>query len=151
MPITKLKQDYISVDMGQNKRMHEKQIANLLALSENERYDFFIRYCADFEKVWGLAVNEDEWVIFKDSEGDEIFPLWPHKNLAEACCFEEHKQMGARPQSISLKVFLDECIPDMALQHVLIGVFFDNTRKGVAVVPEELKHALQEELETTWE
>lgn len=131
--------------------MHEKQISNLLALPVKERYDFFIRYCADFEEVWGLAVNEDKWVIFKDSEGDEIFPLWPHKNLAEVCCFKEHEQMGAIPQSIPMKEFLDDCLSDMALQHVLIGVFFDKNRKGVAVVPEELKQALQEEIRSIWE
>ncbi len=134
-----------------NKKMHEKQISNLLALSVEERFEFFVRYCADFEEVWGLVVSDDEWVIFKDSEGDEIFPLWPHKDLAELCCFEEHKQMGAKPQSIPLRAFIDECIPDMISQHVYFGVFYDKNRKGLAVSPEKLDYTLKDEIKSIWE
>jgi hypothetical protein len=58
-----------------NKGMHENKILNLLSLSTEDRYTYFIRHCADFEQVWGLVVGEDNWVIFKDNEGDKIFPL----------------------------------------------------------------------------
>ena len=55
--------------------MHKKQIENLLKMTSEERYEYFIRYCADFETVWGLIVNGDNWIIVKDSRGNEIFPL----------------------------------------------------------------------------
>ena len=131
--------------------MHEKQIENLLKESPEARYDYFIRYCADFERVWGLVIGEDEWVIFKDADGDEIFPLWPHPDLADSCSFEEHKKMGAKPQAIELDSFIQNCIPDMISEEVLFGVFYDKSRTGIAVNGETLKTSLEEELESVWE
>ena len=84
-----------------------------MSLSTEDRYTYFIRHCADFEQVWGLVVGEDNWVIFKDNEGDKIFPLWPHIELAELYCFEKHKKLGAKPQAINLEAFIQKCIPDM--------------------------------------
>ncbi|NNE22976.1 MAG: DUF2750 domain-containing protein [Rhizobiales bacterium] len=130
--------------------MHEKQIENLLKLSAQERLDYFVRHCADFEIVWRLVIGEDNWVIFKDHEGDEVFPLWPHKDLAEVCCFDEHKQMGAKPQAITLTPFFEKCVPDMQSRNIYFGVFYDKGRKGLAVTPEELKRALQDEIESNW-
>ncbi len=87
----------LGTDMARDKAMNRKQIDNLLKMPSEERCSYFIRYCADFEEVWGLVVGEDNWVIFNDKEGDEIFPLWPHRDLAEECCFSEHRELGAEP------------------------------------------------------
>ena len=133
------------------KSKHPKQIENLLSYSPEQRFDFFIRYCTDFEQVWGLAVGEDNWVIFKDGEGDEVFPVWPHPDLAEKCCFEEHKEMGATPQSIGLKSFIENCIPDMVSNKVVFGIFFDLEKQAMVVGGDELKVALKNELATVWE
>ena len=127
--------------------MHAKQIDNLLAYSPEERVDYFIRYCADFDEVWGLAVADDQWVIYKDKDGDEIFPLWPNRKLAEICMFDEHKKLNAQPQSIPLANFLSEFVPDMIKQGVSFGIFFDKKREGYILHPNALKKALEEELE----
>lgn len=131
--------------------MHEKQVQNLLNQPPDERYEYFVRYCADFEKVWGLTVGDNNWVIFKDADGDEIFPLWPHSELAEYCCFEEHKEMGAEPREISLDSFINNCIPDMVSDGVYFGIFYDVKREGLAVDGETLKIALEEEVGSVWE
>jgi hypothetical protein len=131
--------------------MHEKQIDNLLKQSPEERYNYFVRYCADFELVWGLVVGDNNWVIFKDAEGDEIFPVWSHADLAEVCCFKEHKEMGAKPQAISLDSFIKNCIPDMVSDGVYFGVFYDNEREGLVVEGGVLKAALEEEVGAVWE
>lgn len=131
--------------------MHQKQIENLSNQPAQERYAYFVRYCADFQEVWGLTVGEDGWVIFKDSDGDEIFPLWPDKDLAETCCFEEHKTMGAKPQSISLESFLQNCIPDMIREKIYFGIFYNTSREGMAVDGETLKQALEDEVSKVWE
>ncbi|QNU64549.1 DUF2750 domain-containing protein [Vreelandella titanicae] len=133
------------------KKMHRKQIENLLQQTPEQRHDYFIRYCSDFEQVWGLVVGDDNWVIFKDADGDEIFPLWPHHDLAEACCFDEHKKMGAKPQPIGLESFIRNCIPDMVSDGVYFGIFYDNFRTGLAVEGETLKAELEEEVGTVWE
>ncbi len=137
------------IDVGTNMksmgRMHEKQIENLLKQTPHNRYEYFIRYCADFEQVWGLVVGEDNWVIFKDDNGDEIFPLWSHPDLADTCCFDEHRKMGAIPQAIDLDSFIQNCIPDMESAGVYFGIFYDKLRVGLVVTSEELKIALEEE------
>jgi len=153
MPIIRLKPGCIDTgtEMKYIKRMHEKQIDNLLKQSPEQRYEYFVRYCADFEQVWGLVIGGDNWVIFKDADGDEIFPIWPHPDLAEACCFEEHKKMGAKPQSISLESFIRNCVPDMVSDGVYFGIFYNNYREGLAVEGEALKAALEEEVGSVWE
>lgn len=137
--------------MKSTKKMHKKQIENLLKQTPEQRYEYFVRYCADFEQVWGLVAGENNWVIFKDADGDEIFPLWPHSELAEVCCFDEHRQIGAKPQSISLESFMKNCIPDMVSAGVSFGIFYDSCRKGLAVEGEALKIALEEEVGSVWE
>ena len=132
-------------------KMHAKQIENLLKQSPENRYEYFVRYCADFEEVWGLVVGEDNWVIFRDPEGDEIFPLWPHHDLAEVCRFEEHEKMGATPQPIDLESFIKNCIPDMVTDGVYFGIFYDRARVGLAVSGLTLKNDLEGEVGAIWE
>ena len=131
--------------------MHERQIENLLKQSPEERLAFFVRYSADFEVVWGLSVGADNWVVFRDGDGDDVFPIWPHEDLADACCFEEHRAMGAKPQLIELEDFLSQCIPDMIEQQTLFGVFYDTNREGIAVDGDALKRALEDEVGSVWE
>ena len=132
--------------MERKTKMDEKQVENLLNYSEQERFDYFVRYCSDFYEVWGLVVGEDNWVIFTDKEGNEIFPLWSHKHLASICMFDEHRKMNASAQRISLDVFLEECVPDMKRDEVLFGVFFDLKREALVVTPELLYERVREEL-----
>lgn len=128
------------------KSMAPKQIDNLINHSPQERYDYFLRNCADLEQVWGLVVGEDNWVIFKDADGDEVFPVWPHSELAEVCCFEEHRKMGAMPQAIKLTSFIENCVPDMIADHIYFGVFFDNEGEGLAIDGGALKAELEAEV-----
>ncbi|GBC63448.1 DUF2750 domain-containing protein [Desulfonema ishimotonii] len=131
--------------------MHEKQIENLLNLSAEERYDFFIRHCAGFEEVWGLSVEDDNWIVFRDKDGDDVFPVWPHTDLAEVCCFDEHKDLNAKPRRIQLDEFLQECIPEMVADKIWFGIFFNHKREGLIIDGNRLKKALEEEVRTVWE
>ena len=126
--------------------MHEKHIENLLNMSAQERVDYFVRRCAEVGVVWGLVVGEDNWVIFKGPDGEEVFPLWPHEALAERCMFEEHRKMGAAPQAIAMASFLNRCIPDMAEQNVAFGVFFDLGQQALTLPADTLKGLLQSEI-----
>lgn len=144
MQSIKQKQEFTEKDI---EVMNKKHIENLLKYTDNERYDYFLRYCADLEEVWALCVDEDSWIIFKDQESDEIFPIWPHKDLAIECMFIEHKEMGAYPVSISIDVFMEECIPDMKNENVYFGVFYDKSRSAICVKPEKLEKDLLSSIE----
>ncbi|HBN23276.1 MAG TPA: hypothetical protein DD412_08585 [Holosporales bacterium] len=130
--------------------MHEKKIENLLKLNNDERLDYFLRHCADFEEIWGLSVSEDEWVVFKDLDGKEIFPVWPEAALADRCCFKEHKEMGASPQLISFDDFIERCIPDMLEKNIFFGVFFNLNKEANLLDPSALKEKLEEEHESLY-
>lgn len=125
--------------------MHPEKIKNLVRLNAADRYDYFIRHCADFGEIWGLCVGEEDWIIFTDNENEEIFPVWPHPELASLCAFSEHKEMGAIPRIIKIESFLQNCIPDMIRQSVLFGVFYDLNRTAIAVDPGKLKNDLEAE------
>jgi len=124
---------------------------NLIEYSPEERFDYFVRRCADFQEVWGLATECDNWIIFKDADGEEVFPLWPHQELAQECMFQEHRDIGAGPQRIELTSFLQKCAPDMDQQGVRFGVFYDRARIGIAVEAKLLKEALTNEIRNIWQ
>ncbi|WP_459926537.1 DUF2750 domain-containing protein [Flavobacterium covae] len=127
--------------------MHIQQIKNLLQLTELERYHYFIRYCSDFNEVWGLTIDgEDNWLIFKTSNLGDVFPLWPHKDLALECMFQEHREMGAIPTSIPLEIFLKECVKDMEEDKVYFGVFYDLNREGLCVEASVIRQDFESEL-----
>lgn len=129
--------------------MHQKKLQNLISLDAKERYEYFIREVVQSQEVWTLSTSEG-YVVFKDKEEDEIFPIWPHKELAEKCAFEEFKNMGATAQNISFKPFLERCIPDMVKERVLFGVFYNDKRNGIAIEGEKLLNELNSEYKEIW-
>lgn len=132
--------------MKEPEKLHDDQVQNLIKQSPEQRYEYFVRSCAELGQVWGLSVGESNWIICKEADGDEVFPLWPHPDLAEACCFSEHRQMRAKPRAISLESFLQNCVPDMISEGVLFGVFYDKKREGIVVEGEILQSEIEEEL-----
>ena len=126
--------------------MHPKKLENIISLTEAERYELFIRDVVQHEQIWVLSTN-DGYVMFKDHEGDVIFPVWPYKETAEICMFEEHKDLGAIPVEIAFEAFVNKCIPDMIEKDVLFGVFLDKAQKALAIYGENLLEDLVNEYE----
>lgn len=126
--------------------MNENKIENLLNLSENERFEYFVQQAVNFGEVWTIA-NEKGYLIFKGNDKQEIFPVWTARELAERCMFQEHKEMGAVASKISLKSFLEQCIPDMESQGVSFGIFFNDKRAGLVISPEDLRFELDGEID----
>lgn len=112
-------------------------------MSSEERYDYFIRKVADFEIVWGL--NDGGWAILSDNEGNEVFPFWPEKELAEICV--QDSWSSYKPKSIELNHFIEKWLTGMEKDGILVGVFYTPEGKGVVVQPAKLKADLEEELE----
>lgn len=79
----------------------DKKIENILKMSEDERYDYFIRKVADFEQIWGLS--NDGWALLGDKDGNQILPLWPEKEFAELCAIDQWVEY--KPQIIELENF----------------------------------------------
>lgn len=125
--------------------MKNKNPDEILELSRKDRLKYFVRSCADNQRVWGLK-KDGNWLIIRDEDGDEIFPVWPHEVLADKCCFEEHKAVGAKAHAIAVDSFVNACIPDMLESSVGFGVFYDTRKKGLVIDGRELKAAIENEL-----
>ena len=118
--------------------MHKEKIKNILKLDADDRYWYSIREIVKLELVWAIS-NDDSWVMFVDKNQDEIFPIWPHKEVAEICVFEELKVKNYYIKPIKYNLFIKYCIPEMEEDHILFGMFYDEERKAIVVSPQQLK------------
>jgi hypothetical protein len=122
-------------------KVNPKQMEAVLALSGIKRFEHFIKVIADWQEVWGLY--QDGWALAAADDGTTVFPLWPAKEYAQVCAANEWT--GYEPRSISLSDFTEMLLPK--LNGVLPGVFFTPTSKGVTPSVDDLKSALEAELQ----
>ncbi|MCT2561813.1 DUF2750 domain-containing protein [Chryseobacterium herbae] len=119
------------------------KIENILKMSEDERYNYFVRKVADFEQIWGLSDNG--WALLGDDIGNQILPLWPEKEFAELCAVDQWKEHKAEP--IELDNFIEKWVPGMTKDKILINIFLTPKAKGTVISPADLYSDLQDELE----
>ena len=124
-------------------KISPKQMETVLALPGSKRYEHFIKVIADWQEVWGL--HQGGWALAAADDGTTVFPLWPAKEYAQVCA--EKEWAGYEPRSISLSDFTDVLLPKLKLDGVLPGVFFTPSSKGLTPSVDELKAALEAELQ----
>ena len=124
-------------------KINPKQMEAVLALPAIERFEHFIKVIADWQQVWGLY--QDGWALAAADDGTTVFPLWPAKEYAEVCAEREWK--GHEPRSIRLSEFTDVLLPKLKTDGVLLGVFFTPASRGLTPSVDELKTALEAELQ----
>lgn len=124
-------------------KISPKQMEAVLALPGRKRYEHFIKVIADWQEVWGLY--QGGWALAAADDGTTVFPLWPAKEYAQVCA--EKEWAGYEPRSISLSDFTDVLLPKLKLDGVLPGVFFTPSSKGLTPSVDELKAALEAELQ----
>lgn len=103
----------------------------------DEIYDQFIHDALATGCVWGLE-SDDGWAICPSSSNDEIdvMPLWSQPELAEVHCQQEWAKY--RPVPISLEELLDEWLPGMHEDVVLVGIDWNQQLDGEEVEPLDL-------------
>ena len=124
-------------------KVNPKQMEAVLALPGIKRFEHFIKVIADWQEVWGLY--QDGWALAAADDGTTVFPLWPAREYAQVCAANEWT--GYEPRSISLSDFTEVLLPKLKLDGVLPGVFFTPTSKGVTPSVDDLKSALEAELQ----
>jgi hypothetical protein len=124
-------------------KISKKQVEAVLSLPGEKRFKYFVKTIADREEVWGLYQNG--WALAANEEGVEVFPLWPAQEYAEICA--ENEWGGYEPRSIDLNDFMEVLIPKLEADKVLPGVFYTPTSKGVIPSVDELRGAIEEELD----
>jgi hypothetical protein len=124
-------------------KVSPKKMEAVLALPGIKRFEHFIKVIADVQEVWGLY--QDGWALAAADDGTTVFPLWPAKEYAQVCAANEWSDY--EPHSISLNDFTEVLLPKLKLDGALPGVFFTPTSKGVTPSVDELKSALEAELQ----
>ncbi|MDW9517279.1 DUF2750 domain-containing protein [Sinorhizobium meliloti] len=124
-------------------KISPRQVEAVLASPGVRRFEHFIKVVADWQEVWGLY--RDGWALAVSDDGITVFPLWPAKEYAQLCALNEWK--GFEPRAISLTDFTDVLLPKLKVEGVLPGVFFTPTSKGVTPPVDELRAALEAELQ----
>jgi hypothetical protein len=124
-------------------KINPKQLEAVLALPGAERYNHFIKVVADWQEVWGLY--SDGWALASTDNGQQVFPMWPAKEYAEACAKNEWQ--GYEPKVFSLDDLMGELLPKLKKDGVLPGIFFTPVSKGVTPTVDQFINDLNIELE----
>ena len=123
--------------------MNPQKIAHVMSLSSEERYKHFIKVVADWENVWGLY--NDGWALSGTDCGETVFPVWPAKEYAELCAKNEWSEYEAC--SFSLEDFINEILPTLISDSVLVGVFSTPDKGCITISGAELIDDLVVELD----
>lgn len=122
-------------------KLNPKQIEVVLSLPGPLRYEHFIKQVTDTEEVWGLY--KDGWALAAQSDGNEIFPVWPAKEYASLCAKNEWE--GFEPTEFSLEDFIEELLPKLREANIIPGIFYTPENTGVTPEIDQLIYDLQEE------
>lgn len=121
---------------------NQKQINNVLKLSLQQKYRYFVGKVADWEEVWTFC-DTDELVTIKDDHHRLLFPVWPAKAYVERNL--EDKWSHFTPKQLGLAHFMAEMLPDMHEANITIAIMMD-PQCEIHVIA-EAKHLLQDLIE----
>lgn len=123
--------------------MHADKQKNILSLSPQERYGYFIRTVADWEQVWLIYVGEGV-VTLGGNDGSKVIPVWPEKEFAELMLTDgwEHGSV----ESVDVYTFI-ELLGDWEKEGCSIAGFPSVELNSVTVGAEEMKNHLLYELD----
>ena len=124
------------------KKTSTQEMQAVLSLPGPQRYEYFVKQVADWEQAWGLF--RDGWALAAtNSEGRQVFPVWPSREYAKACA--EGIWEGFEPAPISLEDMIEELLPKLQREGTPVGVFYRPDGKGVIRQPAELADDLRTE------
>jgi hypothetical protein len=108
--------------------------------SAKVRHQRFVRRVVELGKVWGLH-TDDGWVVSPSNDGERsVMPFWSDRAYAAQCAADEWH--GYEPTAIPLQSFLEQWLPGMANDDVLVGTNWNAQLIGVEVAPADLLREL---------
>ena len=116
-------------------------------LSENteENYDRFIVEAIDTGCVWALQGPEG-WALCPSEKYTEtdVLPFWSQPEFARRHCIDEWRDYQVLP--VSLEELLEDWLPGMHTDVLLVGVNWDGQMQGVELEPLDLLADIEGEL-----
>ena len=122
--------------------MLSQEVINVLKISKEKQYEYFIKKVADYEEIWSLKDNEG-WATLGIEE-KKFFPIWPKKQFAEIFACDEWNNYY--PESIGLQEFLDSWLPGLKEDGIRVTIMWNNG-SGIDVEWEGLKRDIINELD----
>jgi hypothetical protein len=109
------------------------------------KYDAFIAEIKQTGEVWGLCTDEDDWAVCASSayEDTDVMPFWSNQATAKAQCVGEWAVFHA--QAIPLEDFINDWLPGMHEDDVLIGPNWDENLEGLEIEPADVALELEDE------
>lgn len=97
--------------------------------------------------IWGLQDREGHWAVVPSEQSTEIdvIPFWSGCDLAQQLCSGEWKIY--KPTAIDIEEFLDDWLPGMHNDVLLVGINWNSDLEGEEVEPLDLLEEFEAELQ----
>lgn len=124
--------------------MSNAELNQILELSGEERFDYFLSQVMEARELW-ILVNADNRFLKIEAEDDDLayLPVWPSADFAIDYA------RGAddlAPKSLSLPEFFQKWVPGLSKDGLDVGVFPGSDGTLWITGPAELKQDLQDEV-----
>ncbi len=116
-----------------------------LSGDSEENYDRFILEAIGTGCVWGLE-GPDGWALCPSEKYDatDIMPFWSQPEFAQVHC--EGEWAVYKPVPVATGEFLEEWLPGMHEDVLLIGTNWDADLEGIEIEPLDLLADIESEL-----
>jgi hypothetical protein len=102
--------------------VNDREFETVLGQSADRQYKYFVGHCADWQEVWGLAVEGGDWAMTEDPDtGTQRFAVWPHPRYAEAC--RQRAWAHREPAAIEVHAFVDDLLTRLIADGTDVAVF----------------------------
>jgi len=125
-------------------KVSDKEVVNVSALEPFKRYQYLIKKIADFEEVWTIKDEKNEYAL-SDIDNHTMISLWSAEEFIKSNLSGSWK--NCTPVKLDLKTLSEELLLAISENHYLINVFPVNEKSGFVVSVEEFVRDLNEELE----
>ena len=116
-----------------------------LSESIEENYDRFIVEAIDTGCVWGLE-GPDGWALCPSEKysRSDVMPFWSQPEFAQCHCVDEWE--GYRAVPVALEELLEDWLPGMHKDVLLVGINWNREMTGTEVEPLDLLQDIEGEL-----
>ncbi len=112
-------------------------------LNAQERYDLLVSKLVEQGELWILR-DDQGCMLLNTEEEESCIPVWPHPDFARQWATGDWA--GAKPEAISLAVWLERWIPGMEEDDVTVAVFPTPDSMGTLAYPYELQASIEKKL-----
>ena len=124
--------------------MNKEQKDDILSLTTEDRYDYFLSYVGVEREIWVLINKKNEFLKnFIEDDRTEYLPVWPTSEYAVGYAGDTE---DLHPKSITLPEFFNKWVPGLDRDGLAVGVFADLEGNVWLTEPAEVKSDLQSEI-----